>query len=143
MRRAWDPQRERRELLAEVNRVFRAARQRAEAVGPQQVTPPPLDFVTTESAYLVAVDLPGVAREAIEVQVERGALSIRGRKPPSGGSDQVLRRERQYGAFARLIPLPDDADLGDVTATLEAGELVVRIGRRAETGPRRVEVVEM
>lgn len=141
MRHPWDPQRERRELFAKVSRAFRAARQRDESAGGQPAVHPALDFVTTDRAYVVLMDLPGTPREAIDVQVERGALTIRGKKPAPEGH-RVLRRERPYGPFARLVPLPDDADLADVTATLEAGELVVRIGRRTDAGPRRVEVVE-
>ncbi|NPV46570.1 MAG: Hsp20/alpha crystallin family protein [Armatimonadetes bacterium] len=141
MQSIWDPQRQRRELFAEVNRAFRAARQREELGSVQPNVHPPLDFVTTDAAYLVLVDLPGVTRENIDVLVERGALTIRGKKIAAAGN-HLLRREREYGPFARLVPLPDDADLADVRATLKAGELVVRIGRRPGAQPRRVEVVE-
>lgn len=137
----WDPQRQRRELFAEVSRAFRAARQREDVGSAQPAIHPPLDFVTTDTAYLVLVDLPGVRRENVEVLIERGALTIRGKKPAAAGNN-LLRREREYGSFARLVPLPDDADLTDVGATLKAGELVMRIGRRPGAQARRVEVVE-
>lgn len=143
MRMDWDPRRERRELLAEMNRVFRAARKREAAPASGPVVRLPADFVTTAEGYLLCVDLPGVPREALELSVERGALTLRGKKlPPNAESDRVLRRERQYGGFSRLLPLPDDADLSSVTATLEHGELRVTIGRRVAAGPRKIEVAE-
>lgn len=142
MRRDWDPRRERRELLAEVNRAFRVARQQ-EAAATAEVVRLPADFIAHADRYEAFVDLPGVKREDLEVQVERGALTLRGKKAPGqGAADRVLRRERQYGQFARLLPLPDDADLGQVTATLKQGELHLTIARRIEAGPRRIEVAE-
>jgi len=99
-----------------------------------------MDFDVTPEAYVVTMDLPGVATSEVEVQVERGTLAIRGRKTPAEVSGEVIRRERAYGTFARLAALPEDADLAEVTATLKAGELVVRIGRRVAAGPRRIEV---
>jgi HSP20 family protein len=141
MRYEWDQRRERRELLAEINRAFRAARQR-EAAPAEEALHPALDFVADGEAYQVLVDLPGVTRELIEVLVERGALTIRGKKPVANADGRVVRRERQYGQFARLVSLPEDADLADVTATLRQGELVVRVGRKVAAGARRVEVTE-
>jgi HSP20 family protein len=142
MRGDWDPRRERRELLAEVNRAFRVARQQ-EAAATAEVVRLPADFVAYTDRYEVLVDLPGVKREDLDVQVERGALTLRGKKAAaSSAEERVLRRERQYGQFARLLPLPDDADLGQVAATLTHGELRLTIARRVEAGPRRIEVVE-
>ena len=57
------------------------------------------------------------------------------------GGARVLRRERQYGVFSRMIPLPDEADLSQVTAKLKDGELHIQVGRQAQAGPRRIEVM--
>ena len=141
MRYDWNPRREIRELQAQVEEAFRVAQQRERFARPVGAITPPLDFTATREAFYVVMDLPGVTKEEVRVQVERGALVVSGKKYEPGMTEgRLVRRERQYGGFARTIPLPEEADLGDVVAKLRRGELEVRIGRKAEAGPRRVEV---
>ncbi len=135
----WDARREMRELRARMDQAFRLARQQARAAS---VLAPPLDLTVDAEGFAAVVDLPGVARDSLTVQVERGAVTITGDKPaPETPEGRVLRRERAYGAFRRTIALPEEADLAQVTAKLKDGELRVRVGRKVEAGPRRVEVV--
>lgn len=139
----WDTRREIRELRARVEQAFRAAQQQERVCRPAGMLAPVVDLMSDERGLVVLVDLPGVARDDVEVQVERGALVISGTKQMDEGDENpvVLRRERAYGTFSRTIPLPDEADLSQVTAKLRHGELEVRIPRLAEAGVRKVEVV--
>ena len=141
MRYYRDPQREIRQMHAQVEQAFRSAQERERVAQPVVRARPPLDFSATAEAFYVILDLPGVAREDVDVHVEPGSLVIRGskRRDESEGG-RLVRQERLYGQFTRTVPLPSEADIGDVSATLRRGELEVRIGRKPEAGPRRVEV---
>jgi HSP20 family protein len=137
MRLEWDSRQEMRQLRAEVDRAFRQARQQREAAS--AVLAPPLDAWATAEAYELVLDLPGVTAAGLEVQIEPGLLTISAEKAaPEGG--EVLRRERAFGRLARAVPLPEDADVAQVSARLQAGQLWVTVARRAAGGRRRVEV---
>lgn len=136
----WDTRREIRELRAKVEQAFRMAQQQERVCRPAGTLAPPADLIADEQGLTILVDLPGVRKDEVDVQVERGALVISGTKTMEEGEEAVLRRERVYGSFSRTIPLPDEADLEQVTAKLRQGELEVRVGRKAEAGKRKVEV---
>ena len=135
----WNGRRELRDLRARVDQAFRLAAQRQHC-RPATLAPP-TDFVAAAGGFHIALDLPGVSRESLQVQVEHGALVVTGDKAaPETEGTRVLRRERSYGPFARTIALPDEADLSQVTAKLKDGELHIIGGRRVEAAARRIEV---
>lgn len=140
----WDPRHEIRELRARVEHAFRCAQQQERTCRPSGSVALPTDLSADADAFYVCLDLPGVTRQQVNVQVERGALIISGEKlvpePPEGA--RVVRRRRSYGAFSRIIPLPQEADLGRVSACLRQGQLEVTIPRQAEAPPHRVEITE-
>jgi HSP20 family protein len=87
---------------------------------------------------------PGVDPATLEVNLERGLLSISGeRKSPLAGTDAkaaVHINERFDGRFRRAITLPDDADPDAVDAQLRDGVLRISVQRRASAQPRRIAV---
>jgi len=136
----WDARREIRELRARMDQAFRLARQQQAAAAGQLA--PPLDCHVGPEGFTLIFDVPGVDRASLNVKVEHGVLTVTGEKPAADdATTRVLRRERAYGTFRRTIPLPEDADPSQVTAKLQDGELRISIGRQAEAGPRRIEVV--
>jgi len=103
---------------------------------------PLLDFSETPDSYLVRVDLPGIARDAIDVTTEDESLIIRGENPaPESGDDETLhRRERRYGRFRRALTLPASADLSEVAARLHDGVLEVTVAKTKGAKPRRIQI---
>jgi len=103
---------------------------------------PPLDFSETPEAFIVRADLPGIAREAIDVTTDDDALIIRGdSRPPEAGDDEAIhRRERRYGRFYRALTLPAAADVSQVSARLHDGVLEVTIAKTKGAKPRRIEI---
>jgi HSP20 family molecular chaperone IbpA len=89
----------------------------------------------------VEAELPGVARESLEITVHDGVLTIRGeKKAPVAEKVAVHRRERAEGRFARALELPWEVDAAKVEATLKDGILHVVLPQSAESQPRRIEV---
>jgi HSP20 family protein len=90
----------------------------------------------------IAVDLPGVRREDIEVTVEDSTLTLRGEKrmDPTVRSDRVQRLERTYGTFRRAFTLPHTVDATNVQAEYRNGVLTLKVPLREETKPRQISI---
>lgn len=103
---------------------------------------PAVDVEEKPDAFLLQADLPGVESKDIDITMENGLLSLRGRrqsesKQENGGYRRV---ERVSGEFFRRFTLPDTADPESISAQMTNGVLTVRIGKRAEIQPRRIQV---
>lgn len=105
---------------------------------------PQAEAAATGAAYEINVELPGVAKEDIHVEVRGDTVTVQGEKRFSreGQGRTYFFSERAYGAFQRSFRLPPDADQSAITATHTDGVLMLRIGKRdAATGAsRRIEV---
>ncbi len=95
---------------------------------------PTVDIVEGKQAYSIDVELPGVEQKDIDVQLRDGALIIAGEKRQDKREDgaQMHRVERSYGAFQRMIELPQDVDDGAIEAKFKSGVLTVTVPRKPE-----------
>jgi len=91
----------------------------------------------------VAVDLPGVSKENVKIDVHEGMLTIQGERREErteGGDQQGFRRsERRYGSFYRGIPLPEGADSEKAEARMRDGVLEITVPIAAKQ-TRRLEI---
>ena len=93
---------------------------------------PSLDVTSDDKAYAMKVELPGVAPEAVKLEVNDGVLTISGEKKEETKDEQTKEvRECSYGSFTRSMTLPEDADAEHITATSKNGILTVSIPRKA------------
>jgi len=93
---------------------------------------PPCDIYETSGAFLVQVELPGMSREDVEIDITPRLLTIRGQRRavvlPTGSI--CHQRERRYGSFQRSILLPTVVDSGNSSAEMKDGLLMVTLPRR-------------
>jgi HSP20 family protein len=103
---------------------------------------PPVDIREEEKQFVLHADLPGVEPKDIEITLEKGVLTIRGRRNLEHRDEkQGFRRvERVSGDFYRRFSLPDTADSQAVKARFTAGVLEVAIPKQAQVLPRRIAV---
>ena len=103
---------------------------------------PRYDMARTDAEYTILVDLPGVPKEALEVNAVGDGLTISGDRPrpdlPEGA--EVLRTEREVGRFSRTVRLPGDVDVTAVRAKLDSGVLRVTLPRRGREGEKKIEI---
>ena len=87
-------------------------------------------------------ELPDMAREDIELTVERNTLTLKGtRKRPADVKEEQIRRiERRYGTFTRSFALPPTVDASKVSADYKNGVLTVKLPFREEAKPRQIQV---
>jgi len=99
-----------------------------------------------DDAYRIAIELPGVAEEDIDVSVHDGVVRVRGEKKTSHEeeSETWYFSERQFGSFSRSFRVPPDADQDAVEAGLDDGVLTLVLPKRSEpeTSARSVKVAK-
>lgn len=101
---------------------------------------PLADLSETDDAYLAEVELPGVAKDDISVELAGQELVIGGEFGDPGQHGRALRRGRRSGRFEYRVELPGQADPDKVTAALADGVLTVTVPK-AETGkPRKIQI---
>ena len=107
---------------------------------------PRVDVFERDGRLVTKVDLPGVKKEDVSVQVTDGhlALSVHRQQETEETKDNVYRSEREYGSFYRAVPLPQGIKLEDVKATFADGVLEVSVPLPAQPGTksRTVEIQE-
>ena len=103
---------------------------------------PRVDIKEEADRFLILADLPGVDPSQIEVQMDKGILSIKGERKTEAvtESERYSRVERAHGVFYRRFALPDSANPEGITATGKHGVLEIAIPKRPETTPRRIQV---
>lgn len=104
------------------------------------VFPPVNVFEDGEHGIIFRAEVPGIPPEEVDVTVENRRLTISGERKPPEGRGSHHRRERRFGRFSRSIQLPEGLDPEKVTARCHDGVLTIRIQRREETKPRKVQV---
>jgi HSP20 family protein len=103
---------------------------------------PPADIREEEKQFVIHADLPGVEPKNIDVSLEKGVLTIRGRRDLESRDEKrgFRRVERVSGEFFRRFSLPDTADSQSVKARFTNGVLEVSIPKLAQVLPRRISV---
>ena len=103
---------------------------------------PPLNVWSGEHDTVIAAELPGVAPEDMDIDVDGPVLTIRGARhaPESVANAAAHRRERGYGNFARAITLPYAIDTEKVQAECRDGVLTVYLPRPEAEKPKRIRI---
>lgn len=103
---------------------------------------PRADLSETDDAFVIAIDLPGIERDDLDITVEDGTLKISGERAMREEHDrgQFHRIERSYGRFYRSFSFGPNVDPDNIDATFDDGVLTVRVGKAEERKPRRIEV---
>ncbi len=117
-----------------IDDIFRASYVRFH---PSKAWEPPINVYESSTALMVCVELAGMRREEIDVQVKAGRLTIRGARPdPDVPADQKPCRlhllEIHHGPFERTIELPNGLDLDSAQAQYQNGYLWIRLPKQGE-----------
>ncbi len=136
------------DLFAEVDRLQREMQQAFDTVSPSirgfARGYPALNVGSTPTSVEVYAFAPGIDPAKIEVNLERGVLTIEGERlraeREGNGRATAHINERFEGRFRRVVSLPDDVDPSAVNARYRDGVLQVSVRRRESAQPRRIEV---
>ncbi len=130
-------------LRDEINSLFDGST-RSNGMGQAQLSngwTPALDLFQNNDDIVAVVELPGMKKEAIELLLHDGTLTISGeRKDESASGDKKARAERFVGKFRRSISLPTRVDASKVNASYKDGILTVTLPKAEEVKPKQIEV---
>lgn len=96
-----------------------------------------------EDAYYIDVDLPGIKKEDIDIDVHDGMLTIKGERnfKEEVKEEDYYKIETSFGKFQRSFSLPDSVDLENITATCDDGVLEVVVPKiDKETNRKKIEI---
>lgn len=150
----WDPFRDIRRFdpFAGFEEVFRddlsgrgaPAREGVREGEYERVPEPELrtDVSGDDEAYYVQIEIPGVAKNDIDVAVEgnRVTISAEARREPLRAGEQALYRERYVGKAGRIFTLPDEIDSDRSAAVYEGGVLNLTLPKRHEGASRHLSI---
>lgn len=115
-------------------------RQPGEPTKPVRQFIPAVDIYETEDAVTVRAEMPGVAKDNIEIDLEDGVLTIRGAMHPEVEGRKVLLREFENGNFYRRFTVAETIDQPKIEAAITEGMLTVTLPKMAPVKPRKIEI---
>lgn len=133
----WDPFAEINRLNEQLARYLEQWRELPSLAGGFT---PLADVEETDEAYLVEIELPGVKREDVSVEVAGRRLTVSGERKERARVGILRRRTRTVGQFHYEVVLPGDVDEDGVSASMDEGVLTVRVPKPASERPRRIKI---
>lgn len=101
---------------------------------------PVADVEETDDAYLVELEVPGIKRDDLDIEVSGRRLSVRGERKEKERVGVLRRRERAVGRFSYELTLPSGIEEDEVEARLDDGVLTIRLPKPERERPRRIEI---
>ena len=103
---------------------------------------PAVDVSEDETTYAITIELPGVKKEDVSVEVHENVLSIRGEKKSEREEkkDKTHWLERTYGSFSRSFTLPPSAVSEQLRASFKDGVLSIELPKKEEVKPRQISI---
>ncbi|BCU06385.1 Hsp20/alpha crystallin family protein [Allochromatium tepidum] len=103
---------------------------------------PAMNVGGTPRSVEIYAFVPGVDPNALDVQIEKGVLTLSGERKPEEVPEKATVHidERFAGRFRRVVSLPDDIDANNVTARYRDGVLHISVARKEAAQPRRIAI---
>ena len=142
MAQQWNPLQDLMVLQDRMNRLFEDATQRRANTDAgddfeRADWTPPADIYETESGYRIAIDLPGVNRDTVEIDVDENRLIVKGTRIVE---ESRHRNERPRGKFLRTFSIPGTVDQGGIRADYKDGVLHIHLPRRQEQKAQKIAI---
>lgn len=143
MSQQWNPLQDLMFLQDRMNRLFEDATQRHNRNDhgdefERADWTPAADVYETDSHYEIVIDLPGVNRDALDVDIDDNRLVIKGLRSVENTNKQ--RTERPSGKFLRTFTVPGSVDQSRIAAEYRDGVLQIKLPKRKEQRTQRVEI---
>jgi HSP20 family protein len=138
-------------ILNEMDRLmeeFRSGFENSPALpqpfGTQALRTPAVDIMDTGGDYKLMVEMPGIKREDVSIEVgeKEVRISAETKQEEEGGEGSYIRRERRYSKIYRMIPLPDGVHTDSTSAEMKDGLLTIRLPKISpqEKRTRKIEI---
>jgi len=135
----WRPFRGFEDIYSEFDRLVQSL---VGGAGSDGAWLPAADVSETDAAYVVEIELPGVHREDVDVELDGNELVVTGEVKERKREGLLRRRTRRIGDFEYRVTLPGELKADDVAASLEHGVLTVHVPKAQTTKHSKIEVSE-
>ncbi|MGZ4509381.1 Hsp20/alpha crystallin family protein [Oryzihumus sp.] len=131
----WDPFRELDDLYDRMSHLWESAR-----TAPPEQWVPLADVEETDDAYVIDVELPGVAESDVTIEVNGREVTVTGELKERERKGILRRRTRRVGEFEYSVTLPGDIDPENVDARMHNGVLTITVPKSQRSIPRKISV---
>lgn len=142
MSQQWNPLQDLMVLQDRMNRLFEDATQRRTQPADDEFEradwTPAADIYETDSGYSIAMDLPGINRDALKIDIDDSRLIVKGTREIT--ETKQHRSERPRGKFLRTFSVPGSVDQAKIGAEYKDGVLQIRLPKRTEQKPKRIDI---
>ncbi len=137
----WDPFRELENLRREMEKLFDSFLS-DRVIDREFPWTPAIQIKELTDKYILDVDVPGVKKEDLKIEVSDNVLTISGeRKEEKDEKDaQYHRREIVFGSFKRAIQLPTNIEADKISAKLENGVLHIEIPKSEKSRSKEIPI---
>jgi len=141
----WEPFEEMKRMQQKLNKIFNE--NFGKGVG--NYFEPDIDIKEDKTYYTITMDLPGMDKDKINVEIKNKMLRISGERETvleENKGDKFFRQERSYGHFSRAIPLPDNIKENEISADYKNGVLTIKIAKAfpaaedKEEEPKKIQI---
>ena len=103
---------------------------------------PALDVSENDHEVVIKAEIPGIAAKDIDITVTDSTLSISGSKQEQEErkDETYYRSERRFGAFRRVVELPESVDASKIVAESDNGVVTIKVAKKPGVKPRQIEV---
>lgn len=102
---------------------------------------PNVNIYESQEEYVLEADMPGVAKEGLEITLEGSQLTLTGqRQPVKAPTGELLYRESRQADFQRVFELDPAIDTSRISAAISQGVLVMTLPKVEEVKPRKIAV---
>jgi len=141
----WDPFRDVSTLQDRINRIFNESFGRSRDFDDEVSLydwRPPVDIYETGEGIILKIELPGVKKDDVSVEVKDNVLTIKGERllDPAIKDENYYRKERSFGKFNRSFSLQELIKPDLIKASFKDGVLTVEVPRPEEEKPKQVTV---
>lgn len=139
----YSPTRTVRDLQREVDDIFSRFFDRSSDSGSTSaVWAPKTDLVETDDEFRLHLDVPGMSKEDITINLQNNTLTVSGerRSTRKNEGDDYVRVERSFGNFHRTFTLPNSVDAEGIEAGYDNGVLTITVPKTEKAARRRIEI---
>ncbi|MCC5941177.1 MAG: Hsp20/alpha crystallin family protein [Balneolaceae bacterium] len=103
---------------------------------------PSINISETEKQFVIDVEVPGVDKKDIDLNVEKNTLTISGERKFEKKEDgkQYHRVESHYGSFSRSFTLPDNVDIETINAAYNNGMLRITVDKSEQSMRKQINI---
>lgn len=139
----YTPTRTLRDLQREVDDIFDQFFGRTRGDGSSSaVWAPQTDLSETDDAFHIRLDVPGLEKEDISINLQNNTLTVSGSRSSerTEEDEEYVRVERAFGNFHRTFTLPDAVDAENIEAAYDNGVLTIDVPKTEESTRRQIEI---